>query len=486
MVSFKTDESFLSKISMGAIGTRKVLKQLDEDGHRPVELERFSSNFKIWKSIKIKRIRVPDILCLSCAIRVESRSKKAFEISMSHSISDPDRGWDVGLADKDWIAIVVCVKNGARPIDWEALNPVQFIRVSDMRQAFADDLAEVQKPKGAGEAFETRVLWPAAAASANGKVAHLSEDALQIRRFSDGRALRVALKRKRAYLTPLVSEGQEILAEQAVAAVVPVTTFVSCESIASTKTYLERLNSSAVSDRYTAVKALTYFKGASVEKALRSRANDEAEHVYVRLEAASGLARRSESVGWAVIDTCLKSTYLQERLEAVIVLAEIGGEESRLRLQTVLRDVTQHAEIRAGAAWALGELKMPEVLIALVEAFDATDPLLRIEAARALARVAELFPSNVVEALPKASAPRRPGIAWALSQSGTFDADKLLSGLRDDADLRHWVAYVIGTQDASEFIERVEHLRTEDSDLYFAVTLLWKITTSWIYQLETY
>jgi HEAT repeat protein len=148
--------------------------------------------------------------------------------------------------------------------------------------------------------------------------------------------------------------------------------------------------------------------------------------------------------------------------------------------------VTQHAEIRAGAAWALGELKIPDVLMALVEAFDATDPLLRIEAARALARVAELFPNNVVEALPKASAQRRPGIAWALSQSGTFDSDGLLSELRDDTDLRHWVAYVIGTQDAEEFIERVEHLRTEDSDLYFAVTLLWKITASWVYQLETY
>ena len=109
MVSFKTDESFLSKISMGAIGTRKVLKQLDEDGHRPVELERFSSNFKIWKSIKIKRIRVPDILCLSCAIRVESRSKKAFEISLSHSISAPDRGVEGGRAHKDGSATAVVV-----------------------------------------------------------------------------------------------------------------------------------------------------------------------------------------------------------------------------------------------------------------------------------------------------------------------------------------------------------------------------------------
>ena len=154
-------------------------------------------------------------------------------------------------------------------------------------------------------------------------------------------------------------------------------------------------------------------------------------------------------------------------------------------MQNVLSDITQHPEIRAGAAWALGELKSPEVLRALIAAFEATDPLLRVEAARALARVALLFPANVAEALPKAVAQQRPGIAWALSQAGTFDAEQLLSGLHD-VDARHWVAYVLGTQEPSRFIEQVERLHTQDDELYFAVTLLWKITTSWIYQLEMY
>jgi biotin carboxyl carrier protein len=307
MVSFKTDESFLSKVSMGAIGTRKVLEQLSHEGHHPVELERFSSNFKIWKSVKIKRIRVPDLLCLACAMRVESRAKKSFEISMSHSVSDPNRGWDVGLADNDWIAIVVCEKSGERPIDWKALDPVQFIRVSDMRQAFAAQLAEVQKPKGAGEAFETRVLWPSAAASAAGTVTAASETAVQIRRSTDGRLLRVALRRKRAQLSSLVAEGQKVLTGQAVASVVPVATNVPCASSATADIYLSRLTSSAVSDRYTAVKALTHFDCPTSREALRSRASDESEHVYVRLEAASGLARWGETLGWSLIDDCVTS-----------------------------------------------------------------------------------------------------------------------------------------------------------------------------------
>lgn len=66
--SFKTDESFLEKLAIGAIGTKKVLENLTKQGHKPVELERGSTGYKIWKSIKIKRVRVPDILCTEITV----------------------------------------------------------------------------------------------------------------------------------------------------------------------------------------------------------------------------------------------------------------------------------------------------------------------------------------------------------------------------------------------------------------------------------
>jgi len=50
--SFKSDESFLEKISIGAIGTKRVYDDLTSKDHRPVELERGSISFKIWKAIK--------------------------------------------------------------------------------------------------------------------------------------------------------------------------------------------------------------------------------------------------------------------------------------------------------------------------------------------------------------------------------------------------------------------------------------------------
>src|SRR5712692_12050456 len=106
--AFKTDESFLEKIAMGAIGTRRTFEDLSRQGHTPLELERGSMSFKIWKAIKIKRVRLPDILCLRCGHRWESRAKTKLTITMSHSLSVQERGWDFGLRDDDFVALVQC------------------------------------------------------------------------------------------------------------------------------------------------------------------------------------------------------------------------------------------------------------------------------------------------------------------------------------------------------------------------------------------
>jgi len=45
--AFKTDESFLEKISIGAIGTSRVFENLKANGHFPIELERGSQQAKI-------------------------------------------------------------------------------------------------------------------------------------------------------------------------------------------------------------------------------------------------------------------------------------------------------------------------------------------------------------------------------------------------------------------------------------------------------
>ena len=54
--SFKTDESFLEKLAIGAIGTQRVLKNLTQQGHTPVELERGSTGIKYGKPLKSREL----------------------------------------------------------------------------------------------------------------------------------------------------------------------------------------------------------------------------------------------------------------------------------------------------------------------------------------------------------------------------------------------------------------------------------------------
>jgi len=221
-MAFKTDTSFLEKISIGAVGTRHVIEHLKKKGYNPIELERGSTSFKIWKEIKIKRIRVPDILCINCGRRVESRAKTKLQISMSHSFSDPSRGWDSGLEDKNYIAFVVCRRSGNRPVDWRADDLVQYISVGEMRKAYQRGEVLEIKPKGAREGYEARLTWPSAIASANGVVSNVPENCIQFKRNKDGRTITLQRTKKGINLKSLVRVGEHIVKDQILASVVPV------------------------------------------------------------------------------------------------------------------------------------------------------------------------------------------------------------------------------------------------------------------------
>lgn len=483
--AFKSDVSFLEKISMGAVGTHRIFEHLRDQGHNPLELERGSMSFKIWKNIKIKRIRVPDILCIACGRRVESRAKTTFEISMSHSLSDPERGWDYGLNDSDFVGLVICKRVSDRPIDWWADELVQYISVHDLRSAQRNNLIVLVKPKGAEEGFEARISWPAVVAKSAGVVESVTNGRIQYRRQNDSRKITLSLSKQGLHLNPLVREGDAISENQVLAAVIPVVKQFLCSQETSQEYYIAQLSSLSLSERYTAAKALSTFESESVSKALIDKVNESNEHIYVRLEAAAGLARHNEELGWSFINQCLRDEYLQNRLEAVIVLGEIPNDTSCQLLCGVVTDNQQHPEIRAGAAWALGELDNSLALSVLIDSFSAVDESIRIEAARALAKLASRFTEEIVKEFPRAAPDKRPGIAWALSKSGKFKLEDLLNALVDE-DTRHWVSYILGTQDQQRYIGQIEKLKKRDPEVYFAVTVLWKIMTSWVYNLEEY
>jgi hypothetical protein len=475
----------LEKIAIGATGTRRTFEDLGRQGHNPVELERGSMSFKIWKAIKIKRVRVPDILCLRCGHRVESRAKTKVEITMSHSTSVQERGWDYGLDDKDLIALVHCTRTGPSPLDWSASPLVQYISVRKLRRSWRANKTVTQRPKGAQEGFEIRVTWPAALASDSGIVERVDNDSICYRKSTDGRAVTVRLNRRHARLSPLVAQGDQVQPSQVLAAVVPVTSVCPCAGGADVHTYIRLSSSSSLSDRYTAAKALGRYPDRAATDTLVQRVRDTREHIYVRVDAAAGLMRRQQPSGQEFLAATLQDIYLENRLEAAIVLGEVATSEAAQLLMATLRDTEQHPEIRAGAAWSLGEVGAREALPALVESFTGLETVIKIEAARALAKLARKHVREVIQVFPGSTPEQRPGIAWALSKAGGFSITQLLPVLSDD-DARHWVSYMIGTQDREAMLSDIEALASRDPQVYFAVTVLWKIISSWVYELEEY
>src|SRR5690348_15832776 len=117
-MGLKTDTSFLRFLSMGAIGVRQTIAQLEQLGFRPIELERYCGSNKIWQT-KVKRLRLPDLLCVRTGLRTEVRAKSDLKIRMSDAPSNPDRTWDAGLRDEDLVAFIAIVEdeNGQRAAD---------------------------------------------------------------------------------------------------------------------------------------------------------------------------------------------------------------------------------------------------------------------------------------------------------------------------------------------------------------------------------
>lgn len=484
MASFKTDDSFLEKISIGAIGTQKVFEHLKVQGHVPIELERGSMSYKIWKKIKIKRIRVPDILLVNCGVRVESRAKTNLEITISHSASDPERGWDFGLKDNDFVALVGCEKAGEKPIDWQADEFVQYISVSDLKHTFEKEQVDYVKPKGAEEGFEARITWPSAKASSNGIVKYIDENKIQFKRESDERTISLRLIKKGIAIKPIVEVNDRIEKNQIIASVVPVYSSIETSNV-DYDFYITNLTSSSLSERYAASKALSYFDNKAVHTALLSKLEDTDEHIYVKLEAAASLARFGYKEGYEFIKLCLNDEYATNILESVIILAEIKTQESCKILGSVLTNSNLDPEIRAGAAWALGEQNDIDSLNLLISCFNSVDTILKVEAARSLAKFTKNHTGEILSKFDSVNEPERQGLAWALSKSETLKIDNL-TGFLNGIDSRHWISYILGYQDKERFIDDIEKLKEIDSEVYFATTLLWKIMSSWVHELKEY
>ncbi len=173
-MAFKDTADFLRYLTLGARGCAAIARYLTEQqGHRITELERYTMSNKIWTT-KIKRLRLPDLMCLNCGVRVEARAKSELEIKVSHS-DTPGREWDAGLRDNDSFAFIRCVSTGgtAQP----ASQPVLF-RVADMRATRHLAKLGTRKPASAGS--EIDLTWPALTPKRAGRVIDVADGRIRV------------------------------------------------------------------------------------------------------------------------------------------------------------------------------------------------------------------------------------------------------------------------------------------------------------------
>jgi HEAT repeat protein len=169
---------------------------------------------------------------------------------------------------------------------------------------------------------------------------------------------------------------------------------------------------------------------------------------------------------------------LETQLETLIVASEIPKNRSECLLIEVLRDTSRHEELRAGAAWALGQFVTATTVTALVDTFNSTALDVKSEAARALLKIAEPQITHVVELLKTSDPSRRDGISWALARTGGFAPQDILHNADDN--LRRWVSYIVGYGKGRLAETDVHAICETDPEVYFAASVLWQILASWI------
>lgn len=342
-MGFKINTSFLKYLTMGASATQRVAGLMHEAGLRPVELERYACTNKIWAT-KVKRLRLPDLLCLRTGIRVEVRGKSKLELRMSDAPNNKQRRWHTGLQGSDLVAFVKCEASDALVTTAES---AEFFWVADLRRSYSH--AKLGNRKSASEGAEQDVCWPATVASSDGKVLRVTKSQLQVE-LESGRRQTYQLGAKTSYVAVGDSfrAGAEFLAGvPRRKAMLPIPTATRWDPRTPLRTAI---------DRYVCAKALGHIGSSRDFSLLRGLQNDR-DH-RVALESTASLAKLGHGSALRGLAATIESPMLPYlRMEAVFILAEIQGElasECSAMLEHVAREADFDDEVRQAAIWYLG------------------------------------------------------------------------------------------------------------------------------------
>ncbi|MCY3785160.1 MAG: hypothetical protein OXG47_00330 [bacterium] len=389
-MGFKEDADFARFVSMGAVGAAAVAFGLsDEHGHRMVELERYAMANKVWQT-KVKRLRLPDLLCVRCGLRVEARAKSKLGIVLSHSDA-PGREWDAGgMRDGDLFAFI--------RTDLSRFPPYAGAPVCFSKAALRASIHQARRsvPKAASEGSESTLTWPCWVPSrpgrflevdAEGRICYQDDLGAQ-RRYWQWRNWTAP---RHVYLEP----GDKFDAGGTIVA--GVVQPAGSRACAGDTWHLSGdLCSSDPVDRYAAVRAVGMSGRRDLVDRLVAIEADTAEDWRTRLEARANLARL-DAASWApaIADGAIDDdAETERRMEAVFALTELRDGAAAHELARIADSLSLPPEVRAAAAWGLGQggSRRADLLVSLGLDSDETVAL------HALAAIEEL-PHSVRDTL---------------------------------------------------------------------------------------
>ncbi len=496
-LAFKPDSSFFEKIVRGAIGTRAVCDDLDHHGHQMVELERGSLDAKLWKDVKRKRVRIPDLLCVNCGLRVESRAKAKAELTMSHSTGDAERVWDFGMVDADCVAFPVCestrklfwslgrLQNAASYwherdwTQWGLLGKINYFRVSEFRVVPFQRKAM----KGVTEGSETVIEWPATFSTRTGEVESVQGQKVAIRRTSDRHNYTWTIRPNQSVF---VAAGDKIGEHQVIAAAVkPIgDPELTCPRSLPRGHIQNLLLSRERTQRFTGVKLARLVRDSKYTSAIEQLSQDIEEDIYIRLEGMAYLASVAGYPARDVFDGPLKSADQQTQLEAVIAIGETATPEAVELLSELLDRPDGPYFLRSAAAWCLGQIGGQAAINKLVHLFRDVDVKIREEALDRIVVIGrEAFPA-LSEHIGDSDADLAAGCAEALRQQQLSDEmlRQLAPKLQGTSPLPLWPVWLFGNLPRQQAAPIIAELQTTAPQLHYALSLLWSFTESWIAQ----
>ncbi len=441
-MALKALSDFHRYLTIGAVAADAVRQDLEAHGHRVIELERNAMTNKIWYT-NVKRLRLPDLLCVRCGRRVESRGKSNLGIVVSHSDA-PDRGWDGGgLRDDDLFAFLRVDLSADPP---RTGQPAYF-STSALRTM--RDHATESNRKAISEGAELTLEWKASMPGWTGKIVGVDDQGRLIGERADGSRSVYWQWRDWPAQHRYVADGGAVVADETiVAGIVEPPDTVDCPG--DTWDVAASIEAGDAAERYAGVRAAGVLGMNDVAAALQGISEND-DDWRLRLEATAALARLDPDP-WTDVIAALAHDDAddQQRMEAVFVLSEIATDEATAALHKVAAPGEgTPTEVRSAAVWGLarGVFPRPELVVPFVAddedevALHAITGLSELpedlipmlvdwlaeDDRRAAAAAQVLLRHRAIRPLLEGAARGDPGRSWALRALGDVPPDEVRS-----------------------------------------------------------